>query len=220
MILTAVALIAGFVIAVPVGLAHHSRFTIVRTIARAYVWVIRGIPLIVWLILAHQFLAGGRVLGVSTSALGSAIVVLTFYASAYFADVVDAGVIALPQQYLDDARLLGASNRSLVRTVTLPYVVTVMRPAFATQAITVFKDSSVVVVLGVTELTTNARIALGSDVANAPYWVTTYLVVGVLYFLVAFGAARLFEQQRLSEHQSNPGGLAQADVAPILAVNK
>lgn len=70
-----------------------------------------------------------------------------------------------------------------------------MRPALTTQAITIFKDSSVVVVLGVSDLTTNARIALGGDVTNAPYWVATYLLVGFLYWCVAFGLARFAERR-------------------------
>lgn len=193
-LLTAAAVVVGMALAVPVGLAHHSRFMIVRMLARRYVWVIRGIPLIVLLILLHQILGAGRIPGITTSALGSALIVLTLYASAYFADIVDAGVQALPQQYLDDARLLGANPFTVARTVTVPYVARVMTPSLATQAITVFKDSSVVVVLGVTELTTNAGIALASDVTNAPYWVTTYLIVGLLYFAVAFGSARLIER--------------------------
>lgn len=197
-LLTAAALLAGFVISVPVALGLHSRWAVVRFVARRYVWLIRGIPLIVLLILAHQFLAAGRVPGITTSALGSAFVVLALYASAYFADVIDAGISAMPQQYVDDARLLGAGRRLITQTVTLPYVLNVMRPALATQAITVFKDSSVVVVLGVAELTTNARIALGSDVENAPYWVTTYLVVGALYFVVAYGASRLTGEQAIN----------------------
>ena len=58
------------------------------------------------------------------------------------------------------------------------------------RAITIFKDSSVVVVLGVADLTTTARIALGSDITNAPFWVATYLTVGLLYWIVAYGLAR------------------------------
>lgn len=190
-LLSGAALAVGFCIAIAAAAAHHARSRVVRWIARRYVWVIRGIPLLVLLVLLHQFLNGGRIPGVSASPLVSAFVALSLYSSAYLCDVITAGMQAMPQQYVDDARLLGASRRRVMSTVTLPYVLRVMRPALLTQAITVFKDSSVVVVLGVTDLTTNARIALGSDVTNAPYWVATYGLVGLLYFLVAFGLGRL-----------------------------
>lgn len=198
-LLTFAAFAVGAAIALPIGLGHHAHSRVVRFVARGWVGVIRGIPLLVLLVLIHQFLGAGRVPGIETSALGSAFVALALYSSAYVADIVTAGVGAVPQQLLDDARLLGAGRSALTRTVTLPYSLRVMRPALTTQAITIFKDSSVVVILGVADLTTTARIALGGDVTNAPFWVSTYLFVGLLYFVVAFGLARLvrrYEQQQ------------------------
>ena len=110
--------------------------------------------------------------------------------------VVTAGIAAVPEQLREDARILGASRGVVARTVTLPYVMRTMRPALVTQAVTVFKDSSVVVVLGVSDLTTNARIALGGDVTNAPFWVATYLMVGLLYWCVAFALSRAARHDR------------------------
>lgn len=190
-LLAAVAFAVGAVVAVPIGLGHHARFGLVRFLARRWVGLFRGIPLLVLLVLIHQFVGAGRVPGIETSTLGSAFLALALYSSAYVGDIVTAGVSAVPQQLLDDARLLGAGRATLTRTVTLPYSLRVMRPALTTQAITIFKDSSVVVILGVADLTTTARIALGGDVGNAPFWVSTYLFVGFLYFVVAFGLARI-----------------------------
>jgi len=190
-LLTAAALVVGGLMALPLGLLHHARFGPIRFATRRWVGIIRGVPLLVLLVLLHQFLGAGRVPGIETSVLGSALVALSLYASAYVAEIVTAGISAVPQQLIDDARLLGAGRLTLARTITLPYALRVMRPALLTQAITIFKDSSVVVILGVVDLTTTARIALGSDVANAPYWVTTYLFVGFLYFIVAFGASQM-----------------------------
>lgn len=190
-LLTLAAFAVGAAMALPIGLGHHARFGPIRFIARRWIGIIRGIPLLVLLVLIHQVLGAGRVPGIETTALGSAFVTLALYSSAYVGDIVTAGVSAVPQQLLDDARLLGAGRSTLTRTVTLPYSLRVMRPALTTQAITIFKDSSVVVILGVADLTTTARIALGGDVTNAPFWVSTYLFVGFLYFIVAFGLARL-----------------------------
>lgn len=189
--LTAVGLLIGLGLAVAIGLAHHSRLLPLRVLARTYVRVFRGIPLVVLLVLVHQFTATGRIFGLETSALQSALIALTLYSSAYQGDLIHTGIGALPQQLIDDARLLGAGRVTLTRTVVLPYALRTMRPALDSQAVTVFKDSSVVVVLGVADLTTNARIALGADVGNAPYWLATYLVVGALYFFAAFGITAL-----------------------------
>lgn len=190
-LLTLAAFAVGATIALPVGLGHHARFAPIRLLARVWVAVIRGVPLLVLLVLIHQVVGAGRIPGIETSALGSAFITLVLYSSAYVGDIVTAGVSSVPQQLLDDARLLGAGRATLTRTVTLPYSLRVMRPAITTQAITIFKDSSVVVILGVADLTTTARIVLGSDTTNAPFWVSTYLFVGFLYFVVAFGLARV-----------------------------
>ncbi len=191
LLLSAGAISAGLVLAIALAFANHSRNRLVQVLARRVVWAIRGIPLIVLLVLMFQLLGTGTLFGVSFSAFWAAAVTLTLYAAAYQADIVTAGITAVPQQLVSDARLLGASPVTVARTVTLPYCLRTMRPALVTQAITIFKDSSVVVVLGVADLTTNARIALGGDVSNTPFWVATYLLVGFLYWCVAFGIARL-----------------------------
>lgn len=185
------AIACGLVLAIGLGFAHHSRYRLVQILARRLVWAVRGIPLIVLLVLIFQLLGTGALFGLNFSAFWSAAATLTLYAAAYQADIVTAGITAVPQQLVDDARLLGASRVEAARTVVLPYGLRTMRPALLTQAITIFKDSSVVVVLGVADLTTNARIALGGDVSNTPYWVATYLLVGFLYWSVSFGIARL-----------------------------
>jgi len=201
-LLSASAIAVGLGLAVGLAFGRHSRLRLVRVTAGRVVWTLRGIPLIVLLILLFQFLGTGAFFGIEFSAFWSAFTTLTLYAAAYQADVLYAGIAAVPQQLRDDARLLGATPTAVARTVTLPYSLRTMRPALTTQAITIFKDSSVVVVLGVTDLTTNARIALGGNVANAPYWVSVYLLVGFLYWCVAFGIARIAE--RRIEHRPRP----------------
>lgn len=190
------AIAVGLVLATGLAFARHSPNSAIALLADRIVWVIRGIPLIVLLVLLFQFLGTGAVLGMEFSAFWSAAITLTLYAAAYLSDVVTVGISAVPDQLREDARLLGASRGAVARTITLPYVMRTMRPALVTQAVTVFKDSSVVVVLGVSDLTTNARIALGGDVNNAPFWVATYLLVGVLYWCVAFALSRAARHDR------------------------
>jgi His/Glu/Gln/Arg/opine family amino acid ABC transporter permease subunit len=190
------AIAVGLALAIALAFARHSRHKWISFPADRIVWAIRGIPLIVLLVLLFQFLGTGALLGIEFSAFWSAAITLTLYAAAYLADVVTAGIAAVPEQLREDARILGASRSVVARTVTLPYVMRTMRPALVTQAVTVFKDSSVVVVLGVSDLTTNARIALGGDVTNAPFWVATYLMVGLLYWCVAFALSRAARHDR------------------------
>jgi len=214
-LLSAGAIAAGLALAMLLGFGRHSRYRVLRAIAGRLVWLVRGVPLIILLVLLFQFLGTGGLFGIRFSAFWTAAVTLTLYAAAYQADIVSAGIAAVPQQLRDDARVLGAGAMTVARTVTVPHVMRTMRPAFVTQAITIFKDSSVVVVLGVSDLTTNARIALGGDVSRAPFWVTTYLAVGALYWIVAFGLARW------AERHVHPSQVRSADTVatPALAAH-
>ena len=192
-LLSAGSILVGLVLAIGVAVALHSRFAVIRFLFGRLVWVLRSIPLIVMLILFFQFLGTGAIFGLELSSFWSAALTLTLYSMAYQADVLKGGITAVPQHLIDDSRVLGASRWTVLTTVTIPYAVRTMRPALVTQAITVFKDSSVVVVLGVADLTTTARIVLGADISNAPFWVATYLTVGFLYWCVAFALSRFIE---------------------------
>ncbi len=190
LLLAVVGLGIGFGVAVIVGSANQSRFRALRWVATAYIQVFRGIPLILLLLIVFQLMGSRAILGVESTPLVAAFIGLVLYSSAYQADIIHTGLRAVPERLIEDARVIGAGRGRVYRQIKLPYGLRVMTPALTGQAITLFKDTSVVVILGVADLTTTARIALGSDVANTPFWVATYLSVGFLYFVVAFGFSR------------------------------
>lgn len=194
----------GFALALPLSLMLASRRWPLRWAGGGFVNVFRGVPLILLLVIIHQFLGGRSVLGFETTTLTSAVVALVLYSAAYQADIVTAGFDAVPRWLIDDARVFGASPPQVFWRIRLPYATRVMQPALAGQSITLFKDTSVVLVLGVADLTTTARLALGADVTNAPFWVATYVSVGFIYFLVAFGFSRLARRREVSRPR---GGL-------------
>ncbi len=189
-VLAAIAIALGFVVALIIGAMRVAGWRATRWLAAAYVEAFRGLPLLLLLFLIHQFIGGQR-FGLDFSPLTSALIALTLYTSAYQAEIVRAGLAAVPQELADSARLMGAKPWQIFFLVRLRYALRVMLPAFTGQAISLFKDSSVVVVLGVGELMTVARSTLGSDVRNSVYWVPVYLAVGLLYALVALVVSRV-----------------------------
>jgi len=197
LLLTLFAAVLGFAIAIGVGSARTSPSRLISGAAALYVNIFRGLPLLLLLLLIHQFI-GGRRFGLDFSPVTSGLVSLTLYASAYLAEVVQSGLRAVPQQVIDSARLLGANSVQVFFMARLRYALRVMLPAIVGEVITLFKDSSVLLVLGVADLMTTARAALGSDVRNAVYWVPMYLTVGLMYAAVALLISRLaarWEQQ-------------------------
>ena len=178
-----VAIGLGFMIALVVGSAESIRFWPFTLLARLYTEIIRGLPLLLLLVLIHSLL---RVQPRTT-----ALITLTLYSSAYQAEIVRAGLRAVPLSQIEAARTLGSTHWQALRLIQLRYAIRLMLPAFTGEAISLFKDTSVVIILGVAELMTVARFALGSKVSNAPYWLTLYLLVGLLYFAVASLLGRL-----------------------------
>ncbi len=202
-LLALVAIGMGFILALFIGTGYESRRRPLRLAAHVYVQLFRGIPLILLLLIVHQLLGNGRQLGLETTPLLSALVALTLYSSAYQAEIVRAGLQLVPQRMVESARLMGSSRRQTYRLIKLRYTLHIMLPAFTGQAISLFKDTSVVVIIGVAELMTVASISLGSDVGNAPYWVGLYLMVGFFYFTVAFTLSRLAQRWEQQHHTTN-----------------
>ena len=194
----------GFLLAVLIGTGYESKRRPLRWGVHGYVQLFRGLPLILLLLLVHQILGYGRGFGLERTPLTSALVALTLYSSAYQAEIVRAGLRAVPQRLTDAATLMGSSPRQTYWHIKLRYSWHVMLPAFTGQAISLFKDTSVVIIIGVADLMTTARIALGSDVGNAPYWVALYLVVGLFYFGIAFSISQLAQRR---ERQMQTGDL-------------
>ncbi|NJN83006.1 MAG: ABC transporter permease subunit, partial [Caldilineaceae bacterium] len=104
------------------------------------------------------------------------------------------GLRSVPQELVESAQLVGSRPLHRYLTIRLRYAFRIMLPAFTGEAISLFKDTSVVTIIGVTELMTVARVTLGSDVTNAPYWVGVYLLVGVLYFSIAFTLSQIAQR--------------------------
>lgn len=200
LLLAVVAIGIGFVLAMFIAGGRASRFRPIRWLARGYVEIFRGIPLILLLLLMYQIIGGSR-FGLNLSPRLSAIITLALYSSAYQTEILRSGLKAVPSQLIDSARLMGSSPWQLYRFIRLRYAFRVMLPAFTGQAISLFKDTSVVIIIGVAELMTVARAVLGSDIRNTPYWVSLYVLVGGLYFILAFSLsmlARRWETRRQS----------------------
>jgi general L-amino acid transport system permease protein len=180
---------AGFVIALAVGSGRGSRLPIIRIMSRVHVEIFRGIPIILLLLMIYLIVGSPR-FGLNLSARMAAMLALVLYSSAYQAEIIYTGLEAVPTQYAESGRTLGASPGQVFFFIKLRYALRLMLPALVGQAISLFKDTSVVVIIAVPELMSVARDLLGSNVENLVYWVSLYLVVGLIYFLVAFGISR------------------------------
>jgi His/Glu/Gln/Arg/opine family amino acid ABC transporter permease subunit len=193
----------GFILGLLIGTGKQSKTWWLRTSCKIYIDVFRGLPLILLLVVIYQIIGGQR-FGLNLSPNLAAMISLMLYSSAYQAEIIHSGLRAVPTQLIESARLLGGPSWLIFFQVKLPYALRVMLPALLGQTISLFKDTSVVVVIAVGELMTVTRAVLGSDVRNLTNWLPLYLFAGLLYFCVAYGLSLI---GRLLEKQMPPSDL-------------
>ncbi len=179
----------GFLLAIVVGMMAASRWRALRWLASVYINLGRGLPLLFLLLFVHQFV-GGRRFDLQFDPLESAMIALTVYASAYFAEIIKIGWLTMPQNQVSAAILLGG-NRLRIMWLRLRHTLHRLWPALTNQTITIFKDTSVISVLAVAELTFVGRATLGSNLQNSQYAVQLYIFIGLLYASVALLISQL-----------------------------
>lgn len=162
--LAVVAISASFPIGVLVGMGRVSRLPAIRGASILCIELIRGIPFITVLLWFSVF-----VTLVSGDALGRvqrAMIAMTVFTSAYVGEIVRAGIQSVPPGQVEGARAVGLSPLQTMWFIVLPQAIKNMIPALVGQFISLFKDTSLAVIIGLTELVGTGRALLA---------VTTYL---------------------------------------------
>lgn len=181
------------------GLMRLSDKWWVRAPAIVYVEIIRGIPLLM-LIFWFYFLAPialGRTLPEAESALIAFIV----FTGAYIAEIVRAGVLALPHGQMEAARGTGLSKTQAMLFVILPQALRNMIPSFVNQFVSLTKDTSLAYIIGVSELTRTAT-QVNNRTLTAPTEI--FLTIALMYFVICWvltATSRRLEKQ-MSRYQA------------------
>jgi len=166
------ALIIGLI----TGLARISRNITVRGLAIFYVECIRGTPLLVQIFIAYFFL--GTVFNLSRNVCG--VGALALFAGAYVAEIVRSGIQAIPKGQTEAARSLGMTMPQTMWDIILPQAFKRILPPLSGQFISLIKDSSLVSVIAITDLTKSGREIITSTFATFEVWI----VVAAMYLLV------------------------------------
>ncbi|MFU2210839.1 amino acid ABC transporter permease [Solidesulfovibrio sp. C21] len=163
------------------GLMRISRKPLLRWAALLYIEIIRGIPLLM-VVFWFYFLAPvlfGHTLPESQSAL----IALIVFTSAYIAEIVRAGVEALPKGQMEAARGTGLSHFQAMTHVILPQALFNMIPSFVNQFVSLTKDTSLAFIIGVNELT-KAATQVNNRTLTAPTEI--FITIALLYFVICF----------------------------------
>jgi len=151
--LTLILSIVGITVSFPLGIAlalgRRSRLPAIKYVCIAFIEVVRGAPLITWLYIASLMVP--LLLNIDTdriSALNKALVALTLFSAAYMAENVRGGLQAVAKGQGEAARALGLSAWQSMRLIILPQALKAVIPAIVGQSIGLFKDTSLVLIVG------------------------------------------------------------------------
>jgi general L-amino acid transport system permease protein len=189
MLLSTISLVLAFPLAVLVALGRQSRMPGIRTICVLYVELIRGVPLISVLFMASFMFPLFMPQGTTIDVLLRVLVGMTLFTAAYLAEVVRGGLQALPKGQLEAAQSLGLSDWQATRKIVLPQALRLVVPAIMNTFIGAFKDTSLVTIVSLYDLTGALQLALG-DSDWRKFFLEGQLFVAAIYFVFCFAMSR------------------------------
>lgn len=184
--ITLYALLFATLLGVVFGLMKISPNRILSSIANAYVWVIRGTPLLVQIYFIYFGIPMAT--GVQLTEWNAGIITMSLNAGAYMAEIVRGGIEAVDSGQMEAARSLGLSYGKSMRRVVLPQALRMMLPSIINQFIITLKDTSLLSVIGVRELTMNGKIITANNMETIRMWgivAIYYLVIISLLTVIA-----------------------------------
>ncbi len=188
MMLATVSLVISFPLAVVVALGRQSQLPAIRTLCVLYVELIRGVPLISVLFMASfilpLFMPGGRM-----DVLLRVLIGMTLFSAAYLAEVIRGGLQAIPKGQIEAAQSLGLGYWQMQRKIVLPQALRMVVPAIVNTFIGAFKDTSLVTIVSLYDLTGAVQLALG-DADWRKFFLEGQLFAAALYFVACFSMSR------------------------------
>ncbi|NYT65723.1 amino acid ABC transporter permease [Alcaligenaceae bacterium] len=191
----------GIAVAFPFGLllalGRRSEMPAVKAVCVVYIELIRGVPLISLLFMSSVMLPLFLPEGFSIDKLLRAQIALIMFAAAYIAETVRGGLQAIPKGQYEGADSLGLSYWQQMRKIILPQALKVVIPPLVGIFISLFKDTSLVVIIGIFDLTQAAKTAV-ADAAWRGFSAEAYLFIAFIYFIFCFSISRY--SQSLERH--------------------
>jgi general L-amino acid transport system permease protein len=198
--LTVISMTIAFPIAVVVALGRRANMPAIRTLCVIYVELIRGVPLISVLFMASFMFPLFMPIGQSPDVLVRVIVGITLFAAAYMAEIVRGGLQSLSKGQTEAAASLGLGYWQTQGKIVLPQALGTVVPSIMNNFISLFKDTSLVTIVSLYELTGALSLAVGSDPNWRPFKIEAYLFIAAIYFTCCFAMSRysLWIERRLA----------------------
>ena len=189
LLLTTFGLAIAFPLSILLALGRRSDLPVIRALCIGYIELIRGVPLISLLFMASVMLPLFLPSGVTIDKLLRAQIAMILFAAAYLAEVVRGGLQAIPKGQYDAAHALALPYWRRTCLIILPQALRIAVPPLVNTFIGFFKDTSLVLIIGLFDLLSTIKISL-----NEPAWtgfgVEAYLFASLVYFVFCYAMSR------------------------------
>lgn len=194
--LTIISFSLALVIAIIVALIQFAKVKVLKDIARFYVWVIRGTPLLVQLFVVFYGLPN---IGILIDPFPAAVIVFAINEGAYCAETIRAGFEAVPYGQMEAGECVGMSYMQIMRRILLPQALRLSFPTLANSIISMTKDTSLAANITVTEM----FMATQRIVARTYEPLALYIEVGIIYLIFCTVLTRLqrFGEKKLGRYK-------------------
>ena len=188
LILAIIAILAGFPLGVIFALGRASSYKTIKLVSVIFIETFRGAPLIAWLFFAWFVLPNFLPDLFSLSDINliiRAMIVLSLFSSAYVAEVVRGGLQSIPKGQKEAATALGLNTFKELFFITLPQAIRIVIPAIVSTFIAIFKDTSLVFILGITDLLRIGRLIPEQQQEFYGKSIEVLLIVALLFWVVS-----------------------------------
>ena len=193
LLVTLVLGVVGIALAFPIGiilaLGRRSNLPIISMICTLFIEFIRGVPLITLLFFGMVMLPLFLPEGLNLDGLTRVLVAVTLFQAAYMAEVIRGGLQAIPQGQYEAAQSVGLSYWQMNRKIILPQAIRITIPSIVNTSIGLFKDTTLVIIIGLLDLLGIGRGAL-ADATWMGLSNEVYVFVAIVFFIFTFSMSR------------------------------
>ena len=210
LLITLVVAVTGIVVSLPLGiilaLGRRSEMPAARLICTVFIEFWRGVPLITVLFMASVMLPLFLPEGVNFDNLLRALIGVMLFSAAYMAEVIRGGLQAIDKGQYEGAQAMGLSYWQSMRLIILPQALTHVIPGIVNTFIGLFKDTTLVSIVGIFDLLGAGQSAIADAAWSTPVQATTmYLYIAIIFFVFCFGMSRysIYMENKLSKSRQH-----------------
>ena len=191
LVLSVTSMVASVPLGILLALGRRSTMPVVSLLSTVFIEVVRGVPLILVLFMAVNMFPLFMPPGVNPDKLVIVIIGMALFAAAYMAEIIRGGLQAIPKGQYEGAQAVGLSYWKMMGLIIMPQVIKIVIPSIVNHFISLFKDTSLVVVVSIFDLLGMVQSSFNdAKWASAQTGNTGYLVLALMYWVFCFGMSR------------------------------